>query len=236
MDKHSEISPVILLDEALSHYLFANDIAAQYPDRLVGQPISVAENNHASISILLFVISIEGHFNRLLYFLARTDPSFKSVFEKIAVKKLELILKKSDRLDDLIEQFEEVHAVRNAITHSHIYLTSRTAKREILQITEQILRKDTLWNRVVDKRNHFRTKHLEINTIPSEVCFPDAQKVLVVWNSIYHEVNRLHPSVGHLPITYPHTYASFHKKDKLFRKLDNYIGTDGSLDEWVKFQ
>lgn len=231
---HDEITPVILLNTALDYFLFSCDAASMYPLRNTNDPISVLENSHASVSFLLLSNSIEGYLNRLIYLRYKGLPVFKDITNQLVDidRKFLEFLKFSDSYSEIKEKFDEVYTIRNSIIHSHIYRTERTEERIIKSAEKLILKQDPRWMKSVG--SNFKTNKLNLNAIPSEICFDDITKAFDFWDLFYTEVNKYEKS-GYLPPVYPHVYRRFHVKDfDIIEKIDSVTVFESLFAGWVR--
>ncbi len=198
MTNHGEISPVILLDEVISQYLFAFDIFySRYKDRNENDPISVAESDHAKIAILLLGASLEGYINRIIYLNSDRLVEADSTYASSLYKRIKYLLHNAPvdtdqltteaHIQDIDKEVGEFLTMRNAVAHSHIYQSDRDDHRQISAIQVSILKQDTFWQRTVNPLDRYRTNHYRYSTVPSEVCFHDVKKSLLLWNRIYVE-------------------------------------------------
>lgn len=209
MPQHIEISATIALDQIADSALICAQVAKGFRiKRKSGYPVSVAEREQATNTLLLLFMSFEGYINRIIYLLSDENKLYQNYYnEPDIVKRLEVLIgtKKSSKI--LTERFKESLALRNSIVHGHLYETRRTMQRKILQKSRLIMHPNQTYKNYVNQ-NTFRTKSMHLNVIPSEIGVEDVYKMLLLWNKIYINLNNKFGNLAWLSHGYPHVFAT----------------------------
>ena len=231
---HQEISVVTTLDVVADYALYASDYSGCILTRRTRKkPISVAENQASIVAISQLMISLEGYINRVL-FLSEADVSVYD--RKYCDQKLATLLSVGNSSKGLISHVNEALVVRNAIMHSHIYVSDRDPSRNIVSIEQSIL--DLTNKRYENAVNvkTFRTNILHLHVVPSEIGFDDVFKALKMWSQIYKQLQIRYKTDAYLP---PYSARNFERFMKMGGRENDFkaipFDNNGSFSMLLKY-
>jgi len=166
-------------------------------------PVASPENVECSAAILLLVVSLESHTNRLMYFEPQGLTTNCSLLEKLGT------FLNENEYRNLLSDLAEVSVCRDAVTHALLWEEERKLDQKwkiqhrvwnLADVTA--LRRKTI-DHLVD--GGIVTKRLAMNAVPTHVDFVDCAKALIVVCRVMRALERKYgnPRAWVGPLTLP---------------------------------
>jgi hypothetical protein len=178
-----------------------------YRQNLQRPPIAGAENINASTAILVLIVSLESHLNRLMFF----NPEGLTT----DVPMLEKTRQYLPDNPELQTHLAEVTVCRDAVTHALMWQEKRVSESgRLVEHSTELAPITQLRNKVNEHvpNGTIRTRLLDVNVVPTNVDFLDAVKTLIivtrVMRALEAKYGNPHAWVGHVPaeIVLQHTF------------------------------
>lgn len=188
-------------------------------------PVARPENIECSAAIILLVVSLESHINRLMYFEPQGLDTDRSLSEKLGTYLPDQTHKR------LLGQMEEVTVCRDAVTHALVWEEERKsdAKESIVSQTWRIASitapRQKLKKCVDFKQQPPTSRFLAMNVVPTNVHVVDVAKALIVVCRLMRELEQKYGN--------PQAWIGlFPSAEEL---VPTFIGrhTDDSLETWI---
>lgn len=196
-----------------------------YRNNHLRPPVSRPENIECSAAIILLVVSLESHINRLMYFEPKGLHTGRFLNEKL---KKYLPDQTHERL---LEQMDEVTVCRDAVTHALVWEEERKsdAKESIVSQTWRIasitVPRPKLRKCVHLEQQPPTSRFLAMNVVPTNVDVVDVAKALIVGCRLMRELEQKYGN--------PQAWIGlFPSAEEL---VPTFIGThtDDNLETWI---
>lgn len=205
-----------------------------YRNNPARSPVASPENIECSAAIILLVVSLESHVNRLMYFESKGLDTGRALSEKLQTYLPEATCQ------PLLEQTDEVIVCRNSVTHALVWEEERKSDAtwsivsqtwNLAQITEP---KPGLKRCVDLDLNATTSRLLAMNVAPMNVNVLDVTKALVVVCRVMRELEEKYGNpkawVGQFPAAEElvPTFIGQHTDDSLVTWIE------GLLRQWLR--